>query len=502
MLKLVGNKSDPYVRLSVGAEMYTTEVVYECLNPRWTAQHFTFPIFHGSHEDLVLQVWDSNGRTLSDDVEIGSASVDFRSLTTGIWHPLRLSLTPPGRSAGTCNFHVGELEVEVFYLAENMQNLWGKCRYLRFFPIFGDDWVQLVHYISLICVSVWFTYRALCARSVGSATSEVLDSLGLSHNFVWMRLALPLWCGLSALSMYYARRALRSDVMRKVASATLCDVSASSEEAMTTAREKHARGMRWRLRLTIFFPIINGLLFALVTCESSLKLSHMLWFYLLPFTFATWHVCCIYGVVYIATIISKQDIRALGRRLEKDRRHPLGFWSDVHTSYIHLDERLHELWAMVYPALMCLAVLVITGMFVCLVLAITTKFADVWITLAAFAEMLLLSAFSLSIASPLASVTSLASSKNPRGHSLRTLAARHGPRAMCHEVRLEYLTFMEHISNHSDMGVRFPITGVVRSRTLYYMLRYLVTMISISVTYTLVFFQRGDGNDVDHRGNF
>lgn len=59
-LMAIVDKSDPYVRLSLGSQEHKTHTIDNDLNPRWNSHAFDFEIRYMQKERLTLEVFDSN----------------------------------------------------------------------------------------------------------------------------------------------------------------------------------------------------------------------------------------------------------------------------------------------------------------------------------------------------------------------------------------------------------------------------------------------------------
>lgn len=97
----LGNKTDTFVALVFEDCYVRTDVIDDCLSPRWlpwTTRGFTFRIYHSSSQ-LLLGVFDYDSG-LDDHDLIGRVSVDVTNLLRNTTYVLSYNIYPSSRISG------------------------------------------------------------------------------------------------------------------------------------------------------------------------------------------------------------------------------------------------------------------------------------------------------------------------------------------------------------------------------------------------------------------
>jgi len=102
--QLFGDKSDPYVNVSVGSAKLHTRVVWNDLDPKWPGEPFNFSV-DGTEQPLRLEVWDFD--PLDPDDLLGKVELNLTDLKVGEWIPFRRPLADqPTGGKGELSFEV------------------------------------------------------------------------------------------------------------------------------------------------------------------------------------------------------------------------------------------------------------------------------------------------------------------------------------------------------------------------------------------------------------
>ncbi|KDO20674.1 hypothetical protein SPRG_13426 [Saprolegnia parasitica CBS 223.65] len=197
--KFIGTaSSDPYVRLTCGAETCKTKIQSGTINPSWH-EEFRFGEAVCLAEDACISFRVKDYNTLTPSVDLGGAEVHVPTLTPNEWNKLVLPLEKHASMKGEAS---GEISVEIFYdptqgaegaPPSDVQNIWSETstRELPIAPLSSDSEASPPTSASPAPAPAPWTYNFLAVSVLEGAGLKACDGdaqAGTSDPFVLLRI--------------------------------------------------------------------------------------------------------------------------------------------------------------------------------------------------------------------------------------------------------------------------------------------------------------------------